>query len=76
VPDLKSLQRWQRTPYECDLSSASERIFRAAAIERLSSPQQLDQLVRIILLRHNLVRLYVAALLLQQGHRGKVLMST
>lgn len=29
------------------MSSASERIFRAAAIERLSSPEQLDQLVRI-----------------------------
>jgi HlyD family secretion protein len=29
------------------MSSANERIFRAAAIERLSSPEQLDQLVRI-----------------------------
>ena len=29
------------------MSNASERIFRAAAIERLSSPEQLDQLVRI-----------------------------
>jgi HlyD family secretion protein len=29
------------------MSRASERIFRAAAIERLSSPEQLDQLVRI-----------------------------
>ena len=29
------------------MSSANERIFRAAAIERISSPEQLDQLVRI-----------------------------
>ena len=29
------------------MSNASEKIFRAAAIERLSSPEQLDQLVRI-----------------------------
>jgi HlyD family secretion protein len=30
-----------------NMSRASDRIFRAAAIERLSSPEQLDQLVRI-----------------------------
>jgi HlyD family secretion protein len=29
------------------MSAASERVFRAAAIERLSSPEQLDQLVKI-----------------------------
>jgi HlyD family secretion protein len=29
------------------MSSANERVFRAAAIERISSPEQLDQLVRI-----------------------------
>ncbi len=29
------------------MSRTSDRIFRAAAIERLSSPEQLDQLVRI-----------------------------
>jgi hypothetical protein len=30
---------------------------------------------RLIVLRHNFCRLYVAALLPQQGHRGRVLMS-
>ena len=30
---------------------------------------------RLVVLRHNFCRLYVAALLPQQGHRGRVLMS-
>jgi hypothetical protein len=31
--------------------------------------------LRFVVLRHNFCRLYVAALLPQQGHRGRVLMS-